>query len=813
MNKSAISDYDSYGNDPKRIKYFCAVVFFVMATFFGWCQELQIKELSAPSSKEYSDLHFLKEEIESKKLVLLGEMTHMYGNIFEMKARIVEFLHKEMGFNTIAMESSMYDLWLMNKSGKFVSEDFNRIVFDVWSNTEEFQRLVRYIEQNHIKVVGIDSQVENVQQFIEDFFNYCKQQHIQISLREDDMGIVMESVLESLSYENYDIGFSDFEKQLNNIIDAIKKLETTETNTYWLQFTRNILACTHDAYYNKEPILSSDYADKEDNFRDAQMADNLWSYIDRNKNDKIIVWTDNIHGIRDMSSIKKNIVKEFVPMGMHISKTLGSKMYSLAVVHANDSLLEKQTWHATPILENSFESKLKRTGYPYLFVTSDQKEMKKIQQHRLLNYIDFTEGRLDQLFDGYVFLNAATPPKKEKVVNSKKHNSTDGITDNKTMVHKEANMLKAQVLDEETNMPIPYASIVLKELEIYRISDENGKFELPLSLKFPPGASMNISSMGYASKNIPLQAIGDTVEIRLNPNLILLDEVEIVGYRSPVSVVKQAIKNIKLNHPTSPFTYYNYLHTLENKNDGNIVDVEVVAKEYELGYRQPYNVTRRVEQIQWHKNQVGNSIKSTGHLRGFDANAFRFCGITHKRRYQKYDMEFLKSKNIEDEGRYIIGFRADRNKWNYTRRSYPTSYYGKIYIDKEDFAVVKIVQNWETTLMEDEIEKYKAWLGGETVEGAKEIRIREERVHNYGKMEDSKYYAINYNGRKHIELTAFDYEKTNYSYEYDSKFFNIETDEVEEIEYKFFLKDGHRLNRVDVNEDFWSTFNKRDPGK
>jgi len=47
-------------------------------------------------------------------MVMLGELTHEYGNIFEMKVRVIEFLHKELGFNTLAMEAPMYNLWLMN---------------------------------------------------------------------------------------------------------------------------------------------------------------------------------------------------------------------------------------------------------------------------------------------------------------------------------------------------------------------------------------------------------------------------------------------------------------------------------------------------------------------------------------------------------------------------------------------------------------------------------------------------------------------------------------------------------------------------
>jgi erythromycin esterase-like protein len=44
-------------------------------------QKLKTIELLPPESKEYKDLAILKKELQGKQLVMLGEQTHMYGNI------------------------------------------------------------------------------------------------------------------------------------------------------------------------------------------------------------------------------------------------------------------------------------------------------------------------------------------------------------------------------------------------------------------------------------------------------------------------------------------------------------------------------------------------------------------------------------------------------------------------------------------------------------------------------------------------------------------------------------------------------------
>ena len=149
----------------------CFILNFVSA------QDLKTIELLPPESKELTDLSFLKQELEAKQVVMLGEQTHEYGNIFEMKARLVEYLHKELVFTTFAMESPMYEIWKMNQKG-FTKEHFNEAVFSVWSETSEFQRLVNYLDENKIKEIGFDYQINDTASFTDDRSQYCHKQKI-----------------------------------------------------------------------------------------------------------------------------------------------------------------------------------------------------------------------------------------------------------------------------------------------------------------------------------------------------------------------------------------------------------------------------------------------------------------------------------------------------------------------------------------------------------------------------------------------------------------------------------------------------------
>jgi len=782
-------------------------LYLLLLANFVQAQQLESFELLSPDSKELTDFHFLNKELEGKRLIMLGEMTHMYGSIFEMKARVVEYLHKELGYTTLAMESPMYDLWMMRKTVGFSPKVFNNSIFNVWSDTEEFQRLVSYIAENELKVIGFDSQVLNTTKFIDDFFEYCHNENIKILLNEDDMAIQIEGILEVLQFEEDDIKFKDFEKELKRIITEINKLENSDKNYHYLQHAKNLLATARDAYYNTEDILSVNFADKQHNFRDAQMADNLLSYMARNENEKIIGWADNIHIINNMTSIKKDTIRDFIPMGSHLKKVLGNTVYSLATIHANDSLLQKTTWYQTPVLENSFEHKLKSLHKPFLFVTSNQLEMRKPMQHRLLSFIEFTEGRLDQLFDGYIFIENATIPKNQKVFFKEKNkiNFIKKLQSDSTYSKRNKIAVKRKIVDAELNIPISYANIEIINAEIYRIADVNGLFELPENKEIPANTTVQISSMGYQTKRIPFNKLEE--EIYLNPSIESLGTVEIIAAKSPKSVLKKAIKQIIYNNPLEPFNSKRYIHNISNINDETILDIELITKEYDQGYRQAFVATRKLLHKKWNKNLESKKTEASLFNFGGRENAIQYANILHKRKYKKFDIHFMKSKNVKHDSLYILSFSTDRRKWNFTNRGYPTKYSGKVYINRADFAIIKVEQSWETTLNKDDLLKYKFWLGERVLnKDIKEMKIIEESTSQYLNELDKKYYASNNFKRFYTETIDENDKFENTLYESKSAFFDTDTKNIDVIDYKYRVNKHKLLKKINYDEDFWKSF-------
>src|SRR5699024_6072998 len=145
-------------------------------------------------------------------------------------------------------------IWKMNQKG-FSPEAFNSAIFNVWHETVEFQKMVKYIEEHKLKVIGFDSQFFESNEFIDEFFEFCKKNKIRIRLDEDDFGIAIEEVLDFMIFEEDDFSFTTYKKELERIIKRIKALPDTEENFYWLQFTKSVLASSNTAY-DTEEVLS-----------------------------------------------------------------------------------------------------------------------------------------------------------------------------------------------------------------------------------------------------------------------------------------------------------------------------------------------------------------------------------------------------------------------------------------------------------------------------------------------------------------------------------------------------------------------------
>lgn len=592
-------------------------------------QEFNPKTINLSQNPEITDFSFLKEELKDVQVVMLGENTHFDGNVFEMKTKIVQYLHQEMGFNTIAFESGIYDVWKAQKNiekGQNVKESLSNSLFSIWAKRNEFQSFIEFYNQNkkNLNLFGFDYQITGKNGTVnlsKDFFNYSKRINYNLKLKQEDFELLLESIANSGMFDEEDISYEQFKTELTSFKTKIIQQNDSEEKFYWNQIVKSLLELGNDAI-SKEEISSTFNTTSYDNIRDKQMADNLLAYLRQNPEAKIICWGANAHFVNNKSSITEPTLKGFLPMGSYIKGELKNKVYSLAAVTAEDSIYLQNKWHKTPIKKHSFEYFLKeKNTSPHVFISSNQIGMQILAWNRLFSPITFVESKLNELHDGYLYFSSVTP-------------STIIDSDGENKVSKTKDVLTANL--SEPN------------------DDELKKREL--------------------------------------------NEVVIYGKRTAYQVMKNVIESLEKNYPDNPFSSSMKTNIQAKVSDVIYLDFDFIAEQYDLGYVNHINrSTKKIKELRW--NRKGDFLsESLREYHGLVYNCpIKYAPFLKKGKFKKFIFQIEETKMYNNEEVFVINFSSPRNHSTYTRRVFLSDYSGYLYVNKKDFAIVKIFENWSVT--------------------------------------------------------------------------------------------------------------------
>ncbi|HXV87060.1 MAG TPA: erythromycin esterase family protein, partial [Gemmatimonadales bacterium] len=101
-----------------------------------------------PSDSSFADLEPLKSLLGTTRVVLLGEADHGDGTDFLAKSRLIRFLHAELGFDVLAFEAGVYDMWRAWReisAGRDPMASFTRGAFWMWAQARQVEPLVNYV--------------------------------------------------------------------------------------------------------------------------------------------------------------------------------------------------------------------------------------------------------------------------------------------------------------------------------------------------------------------------------------------------------------------------------------------------------------------------------------------------------------------------------------------------------------------------------------------------------------------------------------------------------------------------------------------
>lgn len=278
--------------------------------------------------------------------------------------------------------------------------------------------------------------------------------------------------------------------------------------------------------------------------------------------------------------------------------------------------------------------------------------------------------------------------------------------------------LVGKLIDSQTNEPVVFATIRIKDNAKGVISNYDGGFIIPIRYK-KIGDAVIISSMGYNKKEISLGdfTIGETKIIYISPSSLSLHEVVVTAKQkkelSARKIIKRAIHNIPNNYSTTPFSAIGYYRDYQIDKEEYINMNEGIFEVFDKGFSEYDHSLTKVKIYDYKKNKSfakdklaskkydykhWSKIIDKAFLEAYGGNEFTILRIHDAiRNYNvnsysfvnKLESDFLKNHTFSKKG---VTFFGDEEIYNINfSKIYPNySAYGVIYIGKRDFAIHKM---------------------------------------------------------------------------------------------------------------------------
>lgn len=358
------------------------------------------------------DLTVIGESIGDASLVLLGEQDHGDATSMQFKARMIKYLHEEKGFNVLLFESDFYSLQ-KNEAGQ-VAFARNQIL-PFWSNSIAMNSLWDYLLKTpslSINGFAMGFNTEYAKLHAPEEF----QQIIsKLPFQESSEVLWMQENFQSLLNGTGKKVDSDARQRFYQNCDTITaQLRRILPKDRWAaQFIYNVRAKAENVWLS--------------NYRVKHNAANLaWLLSNSYNQQKVILWTANIHGIKDYEALidkdekrKSNYQNVVDKDSVHtMSHTLRVKhkipIYSLVCVSTSGSYTP-QAWvnMANPqepivIQTGNLEESIAQDCFLDLKRLADTKQQAEFSMIPVLHKTTFT-AHWPHVFDGIIFIRDQRP--------------------------------------------------------------------------------------------------------------------------------------------------------------------------------------------------------------------------------------------------------------------------------------------------------------------------------------------------------------------------------------------------------------------
>lgn len=293
-----------------KLGIICLICFFIQYQSFAQkkSQEIvtalnefikPIQTLKADSS--FEDLDFLKEHLQDKEVIALGEGTHGTKEFFDYKDRLVRYLVSNLDYKAITFESDYIaiekiDDYINGNSDQLIPLSGTALLF---TNHKLIEWLKKYnLSQpvaKKVHLVGLEAR---------GFTNISAKILAVIPQLSESETAILER-FKTIPYSNIK------KDDLNLLLAAIETLKKKANSVL------------HQHYINLLQQVALGYYQKNIGFRDAYMAENAAWAKENAEGKKLIVWAHNGH-------VAKTALYNEPAMGKHLYERYTTKYFVIA---------------------------------------------------------------------------------------------------------------------------------------------------------------------------------------------------------------------------------------------------------------------------------------------------------------------------------------------------------------------------------------------------------------------------------------------------------------------------------------------------
>ncbi len=291
--------------------------------------------------------------------------------------------------------------------------------------------------------------------------------------------------------------------------------------------------------------------------------------------------------------------------------------------------------------------------------------------------------------------------------------------------------------------------------------------------------------------------------VTIDEKSIQLSEVLVKSRKMPYSLVKRAIERLDVNYPITDFSSEMHSRIHVKTNDSLVLDLEFTASQFDRGYNQMYRNSKQIREIRWNvKNGYAPKSIQSEFYRTYIHNPIMYGRFLNARKFKKFVFtEEDSNDSINGSEVHTIHFTTLRDQFSYTDRSFLSNFSGTIFINKNDFAVVRIIENWEVIGYKKDHDLSHE-LSGWPEKYVKRESVVESFETNFTKS-GNVYYLSSATNKISGNLTQPDNSQTPFEISVKSTWNHFEKDKPEKIAFK---DEQNDLDKAIYRPDFWKDY-------